>query len=75
MQLYNKIMLYFWLFAAILIFLVVTYKGIQEGFSIWGYYYLFGGLALLMFFARRYMLRRLEKHIEYMEKQKSEERK
>jgi len=30
---------------------------------------------LVMFFARRYMMRRMEKHIEYMEKQKSEERK
>ena len=49
MQFYNKIMLYFWLFAAVLIFVVVTYKGVQEDFTIWGYYYLFGGLALVMF--------------------------
>jgi hypothetical protein len=74
MQLYNKIMLYFWLFAAILIFLVVTFKGFQEDFKIWGYYYTFSGLALLMFFARRFMMRRMIKHLKYMEEQEAKEK-
>lgn len=74
MNLYNKIMLNFWLFAAILIFIVVTFKGFQDDFKIWGYYYMFGGLALIMFFARRFMMRRMEKHLKYMEEQKEKEK-
>jgi hypothetical protein len=73
MQLYNKIMLYFWLFAGILIFLVVTYMGFTEksGFKIWAYYYLFSALAILMFVVRRWMLKRMEKHLKWMEEEKA----
>lgn len=68
-------MLYFWLFTSILTFLVVTYMGFTEasGFKIWGYYYLFSGLALLMFFVRRWMIKRMENHLKFMEEQKSKE--
>lgn len=61
-------MLYFWLFVGILIFVVVTYMGFTEksGFKIWSYYYLFSGLAILMFVVRRWMMKRMEKHIKLM---------
>lgn len=66
-------MLYFWLVAAILIFLVVTYMGFAHSFKIWGYYYLFAGLSLLMFLGRRWMMKRMERHIEFLEQQKKDE--
>lgn len=69
---YNKIMLYFWFVVSIVIFITVTYMGFMYGFKLWGYYYIFAGLALLMFFARRYMMRRMEKHMEWLENQKKE---
>lgn len=75
MQLYNKIMLYFWLFAGILIFLVVTYMGLTEksGFKIWAYYYLFSALSILMFVVRRWMMKRMDNHVKWMEEQKANE--
>jgi hypothetical protein len=76
MQLYNKIMLFFWLFIGVLIFVIVTYMGFTEksGFKIWAYYYLFSGLSFLMYFVRRWMMKRMEKHLKYMaEKEASEE--
>jgi Na+/melibiose symporter-like transporter len=69
MGLYNKIMLYFWLVAGILIFIVVTVMGFKEGFKIWNYYYLFSGLAILMFIVRRWMMKRMEKHLKYLSEQ------
>lgn len=72
MTLYNKIMLYFWLFAAILIFLVVTYMGFTEGFDVWAYYYVFDAIALMAFLSRRWMMKRMEKnHAEFYENQDS----
>lgn len=68
-------MLFFWLVAGILIFLVVSFKGLTEdgGFQIWGYYYLFSGLSFLMFFVRRWMLKRMDKHLKFMEEKRLEE--
>jgi len=62
-------MLYFWLVAGILIFIVVTVMGFKEGFKIWNYYYLFSGLAILMFIVRRWMMKRMEKHLKYLSEQ------
>jgi hypothetical protein len=75
MQAYNKIMLYFWLFAAVLIFIVVTFMGFKQGFELWAYYYMFSGLALLMFIVRRWMMKRMEKHMQFLESQKEKEEK
>lgn len=61
MKTYNKIMLYFWLFVGTLILIVVTYKGFSEGFKKWGFYYLFSGLALLMFVVRKWMMKKMER--------------
>ncbi|MBL4863006.1 MAG: hypothetical protein JKY09_08330 [Crocinitomicaceae bacterium] len=73
MGLYNKIMLNFWLFAGILIFIVVTYMGFVEGFDVWSYYYLFSGLALFMFFMRKWMIKRMDKHMKYLNEQQDDE--
>lgn len=57
-------MLYFWLVAAILIFVVVTVMGIKDGFDLWAYYYVLGGIAVLAFLSRRWMMKRMERNHE-----------
>ncbi len=74
MERYNQIMLYFWLVVGVLALIVVTYFGSVEGFGKWSYYYIFPGLCLLMFLMRRYMMRRMQRHIEYMEEQEKQKR-
>lgn len=71
MKTYNNIMLYFWLAASIVLFIVVTYMGITEGFRKWAFYYVFAGLAFLAFITRRWMLKRMEKHMKYLEEQEA----
>lgn len=75
MNFYNKIMLYFWLFTAILIFIVITYLSISEGFRKWAFYYVFALLAFLAFITRRWMMKRMEKHLKFLEEQKKSEQK
>ena len=66
MERYNQIMLYFWLLVGTFALIAVTYFGINEGFDKWAYYYVFAVLAFLMFFMRRYMMRRMKKHMEFL---------
>ncbi len=75
MRIYNQIMLYFWLLAAVVIFIVITYLSITEGFKKWGYYYIFSVLAIFAFLVRRWMMKRMEKHVQFMEEQKAAEKK
>lgn len=75
MRRYNKIMLYFWLVISILIFVVVTFMALSEGFKKWSFHYIFAGLAFLAFISRRWMMRRMERHLEFMEQQKEAEEK
>jgi len=56
MQMYNKIMLYFWLAISIFLFIAITYLGLTEGFKIWGYYYVTPALAFLMYILRKWMM-------------------
>ena len=72
MERYNQIMLYFWLLVGVFALVAVTYLGSVEGFSKWAYYYIFAGLAFLMFFMRRYMMRRMKRHIEFLEEQEKQ---
>lgn len=67
---YNRVMEIFWLSIGILIILVVTFMGFKEGFDSWGAYYLFGLMALGTYFLRRYMRRRMEKHLKWLEAEK-----
>ena len=64
-------MLYFWLFTAILLFVVITYMAFTEGFRKWAFNYVFVFIALLAFVTRRWMLKRMEKHVKEMEEQDS----
>lgn len=73
MQLYNKIMLYFWLFAAIVVFLITTYFSLTDGIKKWGFYYVFAVIALMMFVVKKWMMNRMEKHIQFLEEKKRTE--
>ena len=54
-------MLYFWLFVAALLFIVVTYMALTEGFKKWAFYYVFVFIAFFAFITRRWMMKRMEK--------------
>ncbi len=63
-------MLYFWLAAAIIIFIITSYMSYSEGIKKWGFYYIFVASALLMFLVKRWMMKRMAKHLNYLEEQK-----
>ncbi|MFK7785552.1 MAG: hypothetical protein AB8B56_10570 [Crocinitomicaceae bacterium] len=73
MERYNQIMLYFWLLVGVFGLVAVTYFGAKEGFGKWAYYYIFPALALLMFLMRRFMMRRMKNHMEYLKQKEAEE--
>lgn len=73
MQLYNKVMSWFWLLVGVASFIIVTYMGIKQGFGIWLFYYTFSVVAFGMFFLRRWMTKRMEKHMAWLEEQKKQE--
>jgi len=74
MNAYNKIMLYFWLVGAILIFCIVTFMGFKDGFDIWGYYYVMSGIALAAYVSRRWMMKRMERnHEEFYQRREPEQ--
>lgn len=62
MNTYNKIMLYFWLAAAILLFILVTVMGIIDGFDVWAYYYFMVVIAMAAYLSRRWMMKRFERN-------------
>ncbi len=70
METYNKIMLYFWLAASILTTIIVTIMGFVEGFDRWSLYYVFAWMSALMYLFKRWMMKRMQRHIEYLEQQK-----
>lgn len=70
MNTYNKIMLNFWLFAAILIFLFISFMCITDNPKKWGVYYIFVVTSLGMYFFKKWMMKRMVKHLEYMEEQR-----
>jgi hypothetical protein len=60
-------MSYFWLFSAITIFLIVTYMSIIEGFNKWAYYYIFVFTTLVVYFFKKWMMKRMERHNEFLQ--------
>lgn len=64
---------WFWLTVGILILLVVTIMGIKEGFDRWMYYYGLTFFAFGTFLLRRWMRKRMEKHVAWMEEQQKQE--
>jgi len=73
MGIYNKIMHYFWMAMAILITVFVTIMGLKEGFDRWYQFYLFAVIALLMYLLRRWMMKRMMRHIAFLEQQKKDQ--
>ena len=69
-------MLYFWLIAGTIITIGVTLKmfqeGLPEGWLRWRFSYLFAVLCFLMYFIRRFMMRRMDNHLEYLANKNSE---
>lgn len=70
MNTYNKFMKYFWLAIGIVTLLAVTIMGFIDGFDRWYQYYLFSAIGFMMFFMKSWMMKRFEKQMEYMEKQR-----
>jgi hypothetical protein len=75
MRLYNKIMLYFWLLMASLIFLFITIMCFKEGFDRWAFYYVFAFIGFMMYFTKKWMMKRMDKHLAYMEQQREAQKK
>lgn len=72
MHTYNTIMKYFWLTAGVLIFIIVTIFGFMEGFNKWAVYYILVVTSIGMYFFKSYMMKRFEKHSEYLKQQKQD---
>ncbi len=58
-----------WLAITVVITLFVTYKSFTEGLNRWGFMYVFAVLALIMYLMKRFMMKRYEKHMKYLEEQ------
>jgi membrane protein implicated in regulation of membrane protease activity len=69
MTVYNKIMQVFWLSLAIVIVAANTYMVFTEGWNKWGMNYIFAVLALFIFLIRRIMMKRMQKHQQFLEEQ------
>lgn len=63
----------FWLLAAIGIAVYVSYMSFTDGLKKWAYYYIFAGLALVMFLIRRWMMKRMQRHMDYLEEKQRRE--
>jgi hypothetical protein len=68
MKKYNAFMLYLWLIVSIGSALIISYKGFTEGFERWYSYYVITGISFFMYIIRKWMMKRMEKHIEYLNK-------
>lgn len=73
MGIYNKIMLYFWLVMSVLIVIFVTIMGAKEGFDRWYQSYVFAVIALLMYIVRRWMMKRMVRHMAFLEEQQRQQ--
>ncbi|RYM32363.1 hypothetical protein ERX46_13860 [Brumimicrobium glaciale] len=63
---YNKVMQMFWLVVGVVTIIAVTFLGFRDGFERWSSYYIFGFFAILLYFVRRYMMKRMEKHQQFL---------
>ena len=59
----------FWLAITITITLIVTFMGFKEGFATWWFYYFFALMTFGTFSLRRFMRRRMEKHMNFLNEQ------
>jgi hypothetical protein len=72
MQVYNKIMLYFWLLVGIASLGLVSYQCYIEGVDKWGFYFSMPLVAFLMFFFKKWMMKRMDRHLEFLNSKKNE---
>ncbi|MEY3592407.1 MAG: hypothetical protein RLZZ38_1383 [Bacteroidota bacterium] len=63
---YNIISGYFWLAVAALSFLTVCYKIVTEGAQTWAAYFIVPAMALIMYFTKKWMMKRMKKHLQEM---------
>jgi cell division protein FtsW (lipid II flippase) len=73
MKTYNKIMEAFWLAMGVVLTVVVIYMMVTGGTDKNLVYFVFPGICFMMFFARRFMRRRMEKHQKWMEENAGKE--
>lgn len=66
MNKYNQLMLKFWLVVSIILPIVITYFVITDGFKKWGQYYVLAIFTFLMYIVRRWMMKRMQKHLEFL---------
>lgn len=67
-------MLKLWLLASIVLPIIITYKVMTESFKEWGAYYILAAFTFLIYLLRRFMMKRMEKHLQFL-KEKSESEK
>ncbi len=60
-------MLYFWLIAAAFIFVFISCMSYTDGIKKWGFYYVFVLTSLGMFFIKKWMMKRMEKELRFLE--------
>ena len=72
MQLYNKITLFFWFGFSVVSFLFVSYKSITLGFDRWAFYYLIPFISLMMFFLKKWMIKRMIAHQKFLAEKHAE---
>ena len=70
---YNKMSGYLWLAIAGLSFLAITFKIATEGAQTWLAYYVVPLMALLMYGTKKWMMKRMQRHLEEMAQQKKED--
>lgn len=70
MTLYNKIMLKVWLIVAIAVFAITTYMCLVDDYRQWIFYYLVSVIALLMYFVKKWMIKRMNAHLAFLEEEK-----
>jgi uncharacterized membrane protein SirB2 len=71
---YNKMSGYLWLVIAGLSFIAITYKIATEGAQTWLAYYVVPVMALLMYGTKKWMMKRMQRHLQQMAQQKNEEK-
>jgi hypothetical protein len=71
---YNTMSGYLWLVIAGLSFLAITFKIATEGAQTWLAYYVVPVMALLMYGTKKWMMKRMQRHLEAMAQQKNEEK-
>ena len=72
---YNKFMLKTWLVASIALPIIVTYLVIRDGFEKWGAYYILATFTFIIYLLRRYMMKRMEKHLQFIKDKEQAEKK